>query len=484
MKHTFLTVLLSSMLMPTYAQDNARLAICDYTAIETAHYMAPGWNLGNTLEGGNNANNFTNNAGVSAETSWQPTITSKAILDFVKQSGFKSVRIPCSWVMGHLTDKENMTIDPVWLARVKEVVSYCIDNGLFVVLNDHWDGGWLEYDGFTTGANVDEKKEQLRKLWTNIATAFKDYDGHLIFAGLNEPGVGGASPSLSGNLMVSQYTTDTDERETAFANRIIEYEQVFIDAVRATGGNNERRVLIVQGPKVAAKNTVKFFNIEKLSDTASKRLMLEIHHYDPYTFCQMTEDADYGKVKYYWEGYAPRRANTDRVGSAAEQSDIQASFNNLKKTFVDKGYPVIVGEYGALARTLAPTQGILSNHNESRQYWYNFSTSYAMQAGCIPFVWDINNDGYKTIDRANIIIGDEYNLNGIMEGVTSAKEAYNSIYPEPSTTMGINTIKFTTSTDDNVYDMYGRIIKRGVKDFNEETFSYGCYIYKGKKYVK
>lgn len=158
MKYTFLTVLLSSMLMPTYAQDNARLAICDYTAIETAHYMAPGWNLGNTLEGGNNANNFTNNAGVSAETSWQPTITSKAILDFVKQSGFKSVRIPCSWVMGHLTDKENMTIDPVWLARVKEVVSYCIDNGLFVVLNDHWDGGWLEYDGFTTGANVDEKK--------------------------------------------------------------------------------------------------------------------------------------------------------------------------------------------------------------------------------------------------------------------------------------------------------------------------------------
>ena len=484
MRHSFLTVSLAMMLLQVHAQDNLRMNSCDFTAAETAHYMAPGWNLGNTLEGGNNANVFTNNAGTAAETAWQPTVTSKAVIDLVRQSGFKSVRIPCSWVMGHIADKESMTIDPAWLTRVKEVVDYCIGNDLFVILNDHWDGGWLEYDGFTTGANVDEKKEQLRKLWTNIATAFADYDGHLIFAGLNEPGVGGASPYVSGTLMVNQYSTDTDEREKAFADRILEYEQVFVDAVRATGGNNARRILVVQGPKVAAANTAKFFDMKKLADSAKGRIMVEIHNYDPYAFCQMTEDADWGKMKYYWNGYAPRRADSNRIGTAGEQNAIQRDFNNLKTAFVDNGYPVIVGEYGAVARTLATTQGTQQNHDESRQYWYKFSTSYAMEAGCIPFVWDINNTGYKTIDRVNVAVGDEYNLNGIMEGVASAQSAYNAIYPEPSTESGIGSINSTTAHNGNVYDMSGRIVKHNANGLDMQNLSHGIYIYNDRKYVK
>lgn len=481
MKRLVITGCLALLLFQAHAQDNPRISHCDLTATETAHYIAPGWNLGNTLEGGSNANNFTNKGGLATETAWQPTMTSQSVIDLVKSSGFKSVRIPCSWVMGHIVDKDNMTIDPAWMARVKEIVDYCIGNGLFVVLNDHWDGGWLEYDGFTTGADVSAKKEQLRKLWTNIATAFKEYDGHLLFAGLNEPGVGGASPAASGSLMVNQYVTDTDDKEQAFADRILEYEQTFIEAVRATGGNNAQRVLVVQGPKVAAANTVKFLDVRKLSDTALGRLMVEIHNYDPYPFCQMTEDADYAKVKYYWNGHAPRRANPERVGSAMEQSDIQAAFHALKTTFVDKGYPVVVGEYGAMARTLTPAQGMQAYHDESRQYWYNFSTSYAMEAGCIPFVWDINNTSYKTIDRADVKVGDVYNLNGILEGVASAQAAYDAIYPKPSDADGISVATVQGINDANVYDLCGRIVASHAKDAKN---LHGFYIYKGKKYVK
>lgn len=215
MKKIYLSLILACGLATAHAQDNPRLSVCGLNAAETAYYMAPGWNLGNTLEAGSSADNFTDNAGTAAETSWQSTKTTQEVIDLVKRSGFKTVRIPCSWVMGHLKETTTMTIDPDWLARVKEVVDYCIKDGLFVILNDHWDGGWLEYDGFTTGADVEKKKEQLRLLWTNIATAFRDYDGHLLFAGMNEPGVGGASPDAQGTLMVNAYNDDSDVNETA-----------------------------------------------------------------------------------------------------------------------------------------------------------------------------------------------------------------------------------------------------------------------------
>lgn len=99
-------------LVTANAQDNSRLTTCGLNAAETAYYMAPGWNLGNTLEAGSSSNNFTDNGLTAVETSWQPTTTTQAIIDLVKSSGFKTVRIPCSWVMGHLKDSATMTIDP------------------------------------------------------------------------------------------------------------------------------------------------------------------------------------------------------------------------------------------------------------------------------------------------------------------------------------------------------------------------------------
>ncbi len=207
--------------------------------------------------------------------------------------------------------------------------------------------------------------------------------------------------------------------------------------------------------------------------------MVEIHCYDPYRFCQMTKDESWGKIEYYWTGHTPARASSDRVGSVSEQQAIQTAFNNMKTTFVDKGYPVILGEYGATARTLSSTQGSQAKHNESRQYWFNFATNYAMSAGMVPFCWDINNTGAKIIDRANVKVGDDYDLNGIKEGVEAAQTAYNTIYPEPSSTSGIKAATVFTSESDNVYDLSGRVVSKSI-----ENLPHGAYIYKGKKIMK
>lgn len=477
MRKVFITLCLAVSALGVSAQDNPRIATMDLTASELAHYMSPGWNLGNTMEAGNNANVFTDNGGLNTEVSWQHTRTTQDIINLVKENGFKSIRIPTAWVMGHIADSDNLTIDEAWLNRVKEIVDYCINANLYVVLNDHWDGGWLEYDGFTTGADVSAKKEQLRKLWTNIATAFRDYDERLIFAGLNEPGVGGASPQASGSKLGTSDLTA----------RLLEYEQVFIDAVRATGGNNARRVLVVQGPNTSISDTYSLFDASKLTDSADRRLMVEVHHYDPYQFCGMTADANWGSMWFYWYGHAPRRGSSTRTAPQSQQTAIQTNFNHMKAKFVDNGIPVIVGEYGANHRTLSATQGTQASHDESIQYWYNFSTDYAMRAGCIPFAWDTNYIGapHMTIfNRATTAVYDSYILNGIKEGSASALSAYNAIYPEPSTATGVaSVLSRTTAAPADVYDLSGRKVASQVANPAALSLPKGVYIYQGRKVV-
>ncbi|MGI6242654.1 MAG: cellulase family glycosylhydrolase [Prevotella sp.] len=484
MKRIFFTMLLASALLSSHGQDNPRITAMDLTASELAHYMAPGWNLGNTLEAGNNAHIFTNNGGVESETAWQSTRTTREFINFIKKSGFNSVRLPVSWVMGHITDRSAMTIDEAWLARVKEIVDYCIEANLYVVLNDHWDGGWLEHDGFTTGADVATKKEQLRKLWTNIANAFKDYDQRLLFAGFNEPGVGGASPEASGNLMFDQYAEN--DKLVGFVSRLQEYEQVFIDAVRATGGNNANRVLVVQGPSTNFARTNKYFDMTKLKDSANQRLMLEVHHYDPYQFCGMSEDADWGSVWYYWAGHAPKRAAKNRIVPDNQRTAIQTEMKNLKANFVDKGYPIILGEYGCNHRAIAPTEGTQIKHDESVKYWYTFSTQYAYEAGLIPYAWDTNNLGRPNMtvfNRSAVSINDAIVHEGIFEGVEAGQTAYNKIYPEPSTTSGVAKVEHKGKAPVTVYDVCGRLVASNVTSFREVSLGKGVYLCKGRKFV-
>lgn len=362
----------------------------DRTAKELAKAMYPGWNLGNTMEAGDMANNFTNAGGLGAETAWQSTQTTKALIDFVKAQGFKSVRIPTSWVMGHITDAENMTIDPAWLARVKEIVDYCISDGLYVFINDHWDGGWIEVEGFSKTSSsyeaVDEtiiadKVNKLKKLWTNIATYFKDYNEYLMFAGLNEP--------------FQEYSLFST-RHSELTPILERYNQAFVDAVRATGGNNAKRVLIVQGPSTNISSTVNYFNMP--TDTENGKLMVEVHYYEPWDFCGSNATKDW---------------NAD--------ASVKTSFESLKTKFVNHDIPVVIGEYGA------NWQENTESHNDAIRRFFKSVVENAGNCGIVPFAWDINVVSYPNmsiINRTGLSVWNTPAMTGITEGVAAAQWPY------------------------------------------------------------
>lgn len=356
------------------------------SAMEVAKLMYPGWNLGNTMEGGDFKNNFTNNGGVSAETSWQSTKTTQKIIDFVKEQGFKSIRIPVSWVMGHIVDADNMTIDEAWVNRVKEIVNYCVADGLYVIINDHWDGGWIEVDGFSASRDsyiaVDEativsKSDKLKKLWTNIANAFKDYDEHVVFAGLNEP--------------FQEYNLfNTHHKElTPILER---YNQAFVDAVRSTGGNNTSRVLVVQGPSTNISSTCSYLTMP--TDSKPDRLMVEVHYYDPWNF------------------------TSGQVDTWNDAASVKTQFESMKTNFVDKKIPVIIGECGA------NWQKDNTTFNATLKSWYKAVFQYAGDCGLVPFAWDINScsiPNMSIINRSSISLWNTPAMGGISDGVSSAK---------------------------------------------------------------
>ena len=412
---------------------DARMKKMGLTATELAYYMAPGVNLGNTMEACDWNDVYTNNAGLKSETSWQSTKTSEAYIVSLKKQGFNSLRIPCSWVAGHLVDKNQMTIDPAWMNRIQEIVNYALKAGLCVIINEHWDGGWMEHDAFTDKVNVEERKEMFRKLWVNIAKTFRSYDERVLFAALNEPGVGGASPKCEGNM----FSPDSKE----FADRLLDYEQVFIDAVRATGGNNKKRVLIVQAPKteidLAEKDT---YDVTRLKDKAQHRLMAEAHFYDPYTFTLMEQDADWGKVALYWKGHAPADDQGRTVSTIWYNNQnvdayqhVTNQLQKMKKKFVDQGIPVVIGEYGANRKDATVYGGDQQKHDESMMVWYSAVTAEMLKAGLIPYVWDINVQPlpHMTLfDRSNHSVSDSYIFKGVMDGAAEGIDAFRAIYPK------------------------------------------------------
>lgn len=357
------------------------------TAMELASQMYPAWNLGNTME--------ATGSGLGAETSWQKTKTSQALIDYVKSLGFRSVRIPCSWYI-HCPNRTSgdYTINASWMARVKEIVTYCVNAGLFVELNDHWDSGWLEELGFTSSTSaytsvvddedyINGKIEILKNLWTQIATEMKDFDHHLIFAGLNEP-------FQNYNLF--------NGRAESLTPILLKYNQAFVDAVRATGGNNANRVLAVQGPATNIDNTVNYFKMP--TDAVQNKLMVEVHYYDPYNFC-LNEGAGYASV---WNS----------------ENTLKKTFEKMRKKFSDNDIPVIIGEYAANWRAVSNQE----KHDASIKAFYKAVSKWGPANGMIPFAWDTNypatgrgTSGTGTIiDRAKLSVYGIYAYEGLKEG--------------------------------------------------------------------
>lgn len=346
-------------------------------AVDLMKNIKIGWNLGNSLEA------------IGGETAWNNPATTLAMITKIREMGFNAVRIPCSWDQ-YLNDETTYEIKATWLARVKEVVDYCMQNDLYAILNIHWDGGWLEND-IPNGYNEAVNNKQ-RVLWTQIATYFRDYDEHLLFAGCNEPNV-----------------EDEDDMAT-----LLKYEQTFVDAVRATGGKNVYRNLIVQGPSTDIDKTMQYMTALPVDETPN-RLSVEVHYYSSWQFCGMENDESWGKAFYFWGEENKKYATgvyEGRWDNVCGESYVQSQFQKLKERFTDQGIPVIIGEFAAIRRTLSDEQA-QEGHDLSRAAFDECVVREANARGLVPFYWD-RGDG--VLDRKNLQVYDELEYNGLMNG--------------------------------------------------------------------
>jgi len=373
------------------------------TAAVTAKAMTIGWNIGNTLEA------------IGGETAWGNPLVTQKLIDSVKAAGFNTIRIPVAWDI-HANQTTNV-IDATWMARVKQVVDYCINRNLYVIINIHWDNGWLE-NNCTAEKQVAVNAKQ-KTYWTQIANTFKAYDGHVLFASANEPNVEDAT----------QMTV------------LLSYHQTFINAVRATGGNNTSRTLIIQGPSTDIDKTNTLMNTMPTDPTAN-RLMVEIHYY-PYQFSLMTADADWGKMFYYWGSGNHSTTDAAHNPTWGEEADTDAFFQKMKAKFVDKGYPVVIGEFGAMKRTTL-TGANLALHIKSREAYYTYVAKSAVCHGMIPVYWDagfIGDNSFTLFNRNTGAMVDKGAVQALVKGVnncgvvTAIEETHEkqelSIYPNP-----------------------------------------------------
>lgn len=372
----------------TVSQEKAEMSNdMSSSAVELAAKMFTGVNIGNTMES------------PSSEGAWGMPVVNQEYIRGLKSLGFNAVRIPCAWD-SHVIDASTNTIDPAWLDRVSEVVGYIVVEDMYAIVNIHWDGGWLE----TTCINgYDEKVDKKqRDYWTQIAEKLNIYDEHLLFAGMNEPGQQDQS-AVNDNSIAA----------------IMAYQQTFVDAVRATGGNNATRCLIHQTPYTNIDKGVS--SIYSLPvDAVKDRTLVEVHFYDPSDFTLMEKDGDWGKgskVRFYW-GAANHVAGSDRNCTWGEESYVDSQFKKMQDAFVSKGVPVIVGEYATEIRSTTNFPELdIDAWKASRAYWTRYITESAKNHGCVPFYWETGGD----INRNNGSSKNAYLINALMEGAQAGK---------------------------------------------------------------
>lgn len=302
------------------------------TGEELVAKMSVGWNLGNTLE---STGSWLEGKSVTGyETGWGNPKTTKAMIDAVKKQGFTSLRIPVTWT-NHF-NKSTGKIDADWLARVKEVVDYGIDNGMVVILNTHHED-WID----VSNSGYSSTNAILTKLWKSIATEFKSYDQHLIFESMNEP-----------------RQDDDWTGKTEYYSNVNKLNAAFVSTVRATGGNNSTRGLLIPG-YCASSNQAALAAITVPDDD---NVIVSVHAYVPYNFALQPE-------------------STVKTLTASGRREISNVFSNINKYFLSKGIPVIMGECSATYR---------QNNNDERIEWADYYISMAKQYGVPCLIWDNN----------------------------------------------------------------------------------------------
>lgn len=372
--------------------------------------MGAGWNLGNTLE--------ANSGGIPNETVWGNPEASQEIIDMVADAGFKTIRIPVSY-LSKIDDANGYKIDEAWLDRIKEVVDYCYNRDLYVIINVHGDGynsvqgGWL----LVNGEDQDTIKAKYEAVWKQLAEKFKDYDEHLVFESMNEVFDGG-------------YEDPNAER---YAN-LVAYNQIFVDTVRAAGGNNTHRYLLVPGWNTNINYTCDDYGFELPADekntAGENRLMVSVHFYDPWDFCGQED-----MKGYLWgeKGHSVveiNGASKRMIPDWGDEAHIEAQVQKLVDSFVSKDVPVIVGEYGCIDKTsaLPEIQGELVIN---RAYFNAYVAGTCAANGIIPVYWDNGYNGvygFGLFNRKTLEVTQPEIIDAIVKAVeTKAPVAHTDI---------------------------------------------------------
>lgn len=308
--------------------------------------MGLGINLGNTFE---SCGSWINSTVRSYETAWGSPVITQNIIQGYADEGFGVLRIPVAW-SNMMSD--DYTIKQSYLDRVKTIVDWTLDTGMYAIVNLHWDSGWV--NNFP-----DDKTENMKKytaIWTQLSEAFADYGDYLMFESQNEE-LGWDSLSKSESYSL-----------------VNEINQTFVDIVRNSGGNNAKRHLLISGVNTDITKTCD--SLFKMPNDPAGRCAVSVHYYTPATFCILEEDASWGKARSDW-------------GSEIDYNELEKNMELLKTTFVDKGIPVIIGEYGCATKNKNP---------DSVKLFLTSVCRAAYERGMCPMLWDITDVFYSRTD--------------------------------------------------------------------------------------
>ena len=301
-----------------------------------------GWNLGNTLD----ATQKTS-VDIASETSWGAPVTTENMIKTIKNAGFNTIRVPVTW---HNHVDANNKISEEWLARVKEVVDYGYKNGMYVILNIHHDTDKKYF--YPTYDTLEQSKKFVTDIWTQVSEVFKDYDEHLIFECMNEPRLIGTNNEwwVDENSAVAKEAIDC----------IMQTNQAFVDLIRASGGKNADRYLMV--PSYCASPDYACSKLFNLPTDSANKIIVSAHSYEPYDFA-LSDDKS-------------KDSFSERTGNSIEKK-----LSALYDKFVSKGIPVVIGEFGS------------RNKNDNTEARVQHAAFYAAKAKSygIPCVWWDNN---------------------------------------------------------------------------------------------
>lgn len=317
----------------------------DISSVKIVSEMKVGWNLGNSLdaEGAN-------------ETAWGNPVVTKALIDKVALRGFKTIRVPVTWRF-HQGSSPNYTVEKAWLDRVEEVVNYVRANNMYVIINVHHDDTWI----IPTYEKGDGVKNRLSKLWTQIANRFKKYSDYVIFETLNEPRLEDSPEEWIGGTAEGR-------------DMVNQYHKVSIDAIRATGGNNSTRHIMISS--YAASTSPQAIN-DLIVPNNDVKTIVSLHPYFPYGFALGGTDSTWG-------------TNNDKA-----QLDVE--MDRIKAKFTDNGIAVILSEWSS------GNQNNISDRLTHATYYANA----AAKRGFASIWWDngntgVSNDGLGILNRNNL----------------------------------------------------------------------------------